>query len=257
MNETFSLEDKALVWKELSRRELLKTAVYTVSETTSVASDGKEGHYIVTTAPDWCIVIPSVKDEMGDDFLMVKQWRHAHQGLSIEFPGGVMEAGEDAAVGGSRELLEETGYRARKMTFLGVMNPNPALFSNRVHVYLAEDLEKEGQQSLDADERLSFFRLAKSEVIEKMGTADYPHALMTAALGLYRESRKNILIEEGLYGRRLQIRCEADFWSDFRIFKGVENRAELCFLERARAKIRYSPMGRGTQENGQRYFSFA
>jgi len=185
MIEHFSTDDKSLVWQELSRKELLKTPVYTVKETTSKAPDGSEGHYIVTEAPDWCILIPSLKDEKGDDFLMVKQWRHAHQGLSIEFPGGVLERGEDAEKGGARELLEETGYRATKMTKLGVMNPNPALFSNRVYVYLAEELVKDGAQHLDKDEHVAYSRIAKKEVIEKMGTLEYPHALMTSALGLY------------------------------------------------------------------------
>ena len=185
MSETFSSDDKSLLWQELSRKELLKTPVYTVKETTSLAPDGSTGHYIVTEAPNWCIVVPSVKDSEGDDFLMVKRWRHAYQGLSTEFPGGVLEEGEDAAIGGERELREETGFKAGKMTLLGVMNPNPALFCNKVYVFLAEELEKDGAQKLDADEHVAYSRIPKTEVIAKMGSAEYPHAIMASALGLY------------------------------------------------------------------------
>ena len=185
MSETFSSDDTSLIWQELSRRELLKTPVYTVKETTSRAPDGSLGHYIVTEAPNWCIVSPSIKDDEGDDFIMVRQWRHAHQALSIEFPGGVLEAGEESAAGGARELREETGFKANKMTLLGVMNPNPALFCNRVYVYLAEELVKDGVQKLDADEHVAYRRIAKKEVIAKMGSEEYPHAIMTSALGLY------------------------------------------------------------------------
>ena len=156
-----------------------------MKETTSRAPDGSLGHYIVTDAPNWCIVIPSIKDDEGDDFIMVRQWRHAHQALSIEFPGGVLEAGEESAAGGARELREETGFKANKMTLLGVMNPNPALFCNRVYVYLAEELVKDGVQKLDADEHVAYRRIAKKEVIAKMGSEEYPHAIMTSALGLY------------------------------------------------------------------------
>ena len=72
------------------------------------------------------------------------------------------------------------------------MNPNPALFANRFHVFLAEDLHAGGTQSLDHDEFLNYIKIPKDEVFAKMGGAEYPHALMVAALELYRqhESKK-------------------------------------------------------------------
>lgn len=181
MDETFSTDDKSLEWNETGRRELLRTVVFTVSETDSTGPNGEAGHYVVTDAPDWCIVIA----EDGDDFLMVRQWRHALKGLSVEFPGGVIEKGEDPKAAASRELLEETGFKAGTLELLGSMNPNPALFSNRVYVFLARNLEKAGAQSLDADEFVAFSRIPRKKVFEQMGTTAQPHALMTAALCLY------------------------------------------------------------------------
>ncbi len=181
MSDFFSTDDASLTWKEKGRRELLKTVVFSVNESESVSPNGDVGHYVVVDAPDWCIVIP--EDE--GDFLMVKQWRHGFGGLSVEFPGGVAEKGEKPETAAARELLEETGFRANEMIFLGSMNPNPALFSNRVHVFLARKLYKASSQKLDADEFVAFSRIPKSEVLAKMGTDEQPHALMTAALCLY------------------------------------------------------------------------
>lgn len=173
--------DENLMWKEQSSRDLLKTAVFTVTERTSTGPDGQTGKYIVANAPDWVIVIPEEKDS----FLMVKQWRHGEKALSIEFPGGVIDAGESPEEGARRELLEETGCTAAKLTLLGKFNPNPALFSNHTHVYLAQELSSPSEQHLDKDEFLNFFKMKKEEVYTLLGTPAFPHALMASALGLY------------------------------------------------------------------------
>ena len=175
------MDDKKLIWHEKSRKEAFKTPVFTVTERTSVSPDGTEGVYIVNEAPDWVIVIP----DDGENFLMVRQWRHGEKSLSIEFPGGVIDKGEVPLEAAKRELLEETGATAKKMTFLGSMNPNPALFANHVHVFLAEDLEFSGKQDLDADEYVNYLEISKSEVIKKMGSPEYCHALMASAAALY------------------------------------------------------------------------
>ncbi len=180
------MEDEQLVWKEKGRNVLLETPVLTVTERDSTGPDGQTGKYIVNEARDWVAVIP-VK---GDNFLMVKQWRHGEQAVSIEFPGGVIERGEDPELGARRELKEETGANAGKLTFLGKMNPNPALFANHMYFYCAEDLDLTGKQHLDSDEFVSYLEISKKEVFAKMGSTTYPHALMAAALALYREKYK-------------------------------------------------------------------
>ena len=189
------VNDDSLVWKEGKKTTLLKTRVLDVTSIESTSSDGLKGDYVVMDAPDWVIVIP----DAGKSFLMVKQWRHGERALSIEFPGGVIEAGEAPEKAAARELKEETGFRAAKLVKLGVlsslrvciklgsMNPNPALMSNHVHVFAAFDLESTGKQQLDEDEYLHYFEVSKEEVYKKMGTKEYPHALMAAGLALYRE----------------------------------------------------------------------
>ena len=181
MNNYFTPEDEKLKWKEGQSKPLLKTVVCTVNSRHNISSDGVEGDYIIMDAPDWVIVIA----EHNDNFLMVKQWRHGEAALSVEFPGGVIDKGEEAEEAARRELEEETGYKAGKMTKLGSVNPNPALFSNHVHFYLAEDLEATGKQKLDEDEFINCMELSKKEVLEGMGTQAFPHAIMGMALSLY------------------------------------------------------------------------
>ena len=181
MKNFFTPEDEKLKWKEGEPKTLLKTVVCTVTSQHNISSDGVEGDYIIMNAPDWVIVIA----EHNEKFLMVKQWRHGEAALSVEFPGGVIDKGEEPEVAARRELEEETGYKAGKLTKLGVVNPNPALFSNHVYFYLAEDLQETGKQCLDEDEFINCLELTKKEVLDGMGTEQFPHAIMGMALSLY------------------------------------------------------------------------
>ena len=176
-----AISEEKLIWHEESRKEILKTRVFTVTERTSVSPDGNKGIYIVNDAPDWVIVIP----EHENNFLMVRQWRHGEKALSWEFPGGVIDAGEKPEEAARRELLEETGASAGSLVCLGSMNPNPALFSNHTHVFLARDLTFSGKQELDDDEYVQYEEMPKEKVFSLLGTKEFPHALMASAAGLY------------------------------------------------------------------------
>ena len=174
-------DDDKLMWHENSKKLLLKTRVFDVTERNSTAFDGTTGNYIVNDAPEWAIIIPV----HNENFLMVKQWRHGEAKLSVEFPGGVIEKGEDPLVAAKRELMEETGAVAGKLTELGTFNPNPALFSNHLHVFLAEDLEFTNKQNLDKDEFVNYLEIPKNQVMANMGNSEFFHALMASALCLY------------------------------------------------------------------------
>ena len=180
-DNTNSTADDNLLWTQGKAQTLLTTPVLTVTQVPAKSASGLQGNYIVMNAKDWCIVIP----DTGSTFLLVKQWRHGEKALSIEFPGGVIESDETPEQAAKRELLEETGCKAQKLTKLGSFNPNPALMGNHVHVFLAEDLQQTGKQQLDKDEFVSYFEKDKKEVLHAMGSKEYPHALMTAALMLY------------------------------------------------------------------------
>lgn len=180
------MSDEKLIWNEQSKRELLKTPVLTVNQIESLSPKNEAGKYIVMDAPDWVIVIP----ELNGNFLMVKQWRHGNKSLSIEFPGGVINEGEKPEDAAKREMEEETGYKAKKMIYLGSANPNPALMRNRVHFFAALDLESTHIQHLDDDEFVEYLQIPCDEVYEKIGSEEYPHALMMSALLKYKLWKK-------------------------------------------------------------------
>ena len=196
MSNYFTDDDEKLKWCCGDKKSLLKTVVFDVTSSTNTYNDAKsgrtvQGDYIVLDAPDWVIVIPELENRATGqkDFYMVKQWRHGSKCLSVEFPGGVIDRGEEPEQAARRELLEETGCVAKNLTKLGMVNPNPALFSNHVHIFLAQELECSNQQSLDDDEFVNVIKVPVSQIEQDMGTAQFPHALMSTAMMFYLKKR--------------------------------------------------------------------
>jgi len=127
----------------------------------------------------WASVLALTKN---GEVVLVKQYRHGICDVLWEFPGGVVEDGEDPMEGAKRELLEETGYAATTLIPVGRLYPNPALQTNALYCFLALDVEKVGEQNLDAGEDIEVGLLPLDELIEMAKCGDFPNALQSAVL---------------------------------------------------------------------------
>ena len=94
-------------------------------------------------------VIPITDDGM---VVMERQYRYAHGRVFFEIPAGKLDSpDEDPLEAAKRELLEETGAVAERITYLGRLDTTPALINEKIHMYLAEGLSF-GDRKLDKDE---------------------------------------------------------------------------------------------------------
>ncbi|WP_323694155.1 NUDIX hydrolase [Staphylococcus pseudintermedius] len=83
--------------------------------------------------------------------ILVKQYRKALEQELLEIPAGKLEPGEDRESAAMRELEEETGYKAKKLTLIGEVYGTPGFSNEKISVYFADDLV-EGKVNLDEDE---------------------------------------------------------------------------------------------------------
>ncbi len=177
-------------WVLKSKKKLYDYSIFSAAELRSLGPQGKEGRFIVLDAPDWAVVIPVMEKNGHRQIVAVRQYRHGAEQVMMEFPGGVVEKGEEAAKAAARELEEETGYRAGTLEKLGECSPNPAFMTNRFHIFLAGDLTRSGQQNLDEFEFVDVELVPEEEVFSAMGKAPWNHALMTTALWYYQNRER-------------------------------------------------------------------
>jgi ADP-ribose pyrophosphatase len=96
--------------------------------------------------------------------LIERQFRHAAQQFLYEVPAGKMEAGEDHLDAAKRELLEETGYQAKKWTKLVKYFASPGFLGEWMQVFLAEDLTP-GEAHPEEDESFELQFVPLSELL--------------------------------------------------------------------------------------------
>ena len=117
----------------------------------------------VITHPGSVVVLPVLPD---GKILLIQQYRHATRQYLWELVAGRMDPGETPRVAAARELIEETGYRAKRLrVFLDVF-PTPGFLEERMFLLLAEGLT-EGEAEPEEDEKI-VSRAYKRTELEKM-----------------------------------------------------------------------------------------
>ncbi|MFH1038202.1 MAG: NUDIX hydrolase [PVC group bacterium] len=124
-------------YKTKQSREIYRGPFFSLREYLVEYPDGEEKKRIILEHPGAGAAVPLLDD---DRVVMVRQFRKAAGRVTLEIPAGKMENGENPEDCIRRELREEIGYRAGRLTHLRSYYPSFGISSEIIHVYLAEDL---------------------------------------------------------------------------------------------------------------------
>lgn len=170
-------------WREVAREPVADCRIFSVERSLAVSPvDGVQRVFHRIQSPEWAQIIPITS---RDEVVLVQQYRHGAQRVTLEIPGGLVDPGEEPSVAALRECLEETGYRAREALPLGVVYPNPALFANRLHSFYATDVQLEGAAQNTGTEVTHVVLVPVARLPEMLQSGEIDHALVAATLWRY------------------------------------------------------------------------
>jgi 8-oxo-dGDP phosphatase len=134
-----NISDTVEHWPVASSAELTRSRLVTVRSDQVRTPENQLAERDVVLHPG---AVAALALDAEDRILMIRQYRHAVGRLLWEIPAGLRDvAGEDPWLTAQRELMEETGYRARDWRVLVDYYSSPGFSTERLRIFLARDLE--------------------------------------------------------------------------------------------------------------------
>jgi len=135
----------------------------------------------VITHPGSVVVLPVLDDGR---VVLIRQYRHATRQYLWELVAGRMDPGETPKRAAARELLEETGYRAKRYSVFLDMFPTPGFLEERMYILLAEGLTA-GEAQPEEDEKIEAQAYSMKELKQMMRRGKLRDAKTVAGILYY------------------------------------------------------------------------
>jgi len=149
-------------WKTVSSKYLVREKWATLRvDVVDLQNGVVKDDYYVLEYPNWVTAVALTED---NKIIMVRQYRHGGNIISLEIPGGVIDGDESPENAVKREMLEETGYSFSSVELLATNFPNPATSNNVTYTYLLKGGVKTQDQNFDEHEILSVEEYSVEEV---------------------------------------------------------------------------------------------
>ena len=167
--------------KILSSEMIYEGRVFGLRRDQVVEPSGVRATREVITHPGSVVVLPVLGN---GKIVMIRQYRHATRQYLWELVAGRKEPEETPEEGAARELLEETGYRAKRFKVFLEMFPTPGFLEEKMFLLLAEGLTA-GQAEPEEDERIEVKAYGVKEVQQMMKRGELRDAKSIAGILYY------------------------------------------------------------------------
>ncbi len=138
--------------------------------------------YFVSIRPEVALILPITSNE---EIVLVRQYRHGAGEILLELPAGTFNPNQESPQAAAiRELREETGYITDTVTYLATLYDNPVKDTNKITLFLAENVIKSKQQELDVTEEIEVVLVPIKALMEKIANNEISVAGTVAAIFL-------------------------------------------------------------------------
>jgi ADP-ribose pyrophosphatase len=165
---------------------LLRTPRFDVVRRTLTMPSGGVATREIVHHPGAVVILPLLDDGR---ICLIDSFRISLQRHLVELPAGTLEPGEEPLPAARRELIEETGYRARNLEPLLVFHPSPGILDEKMHLLLATGLEP-GPTDLQPDEDIHLLPTSWDEALEMIRLGQIEDAKTLAGLLYYHVFRR-------------------------------------------------------------------
>ncbi len=170
-------------WKRIETRKLFEHIRFTIVEDTVILPSGKHANWWrFTNRPD---IVTIICMNEQSEILVDYQYNNAPQCIIAEFPGGMMDEGEDEIDTARRELIEETGFYPHNLEKIGSFFTQHRHATIKCHVFFATNLEVK-QASPDDEEFIQTKWLNVTAVERYIADGTFENITMLAAWSIFR-----------------------------------------------------------------------
>jgi ADP-ribose pyrophosphatase len=136
------------------------------------------------------LAVDESNDPNDPEIIFERQYRHAAGQLLLELPAGRREPDEAPLSAAKREMIEETGYRAKRWTLLTKYFASPGFLGEWMQIYLARDI-REGVSQPEADEQIAVVKIPLSKALALAQSNKIHDGKTLIGLMLYDALRRN------------------------------------------------------------------
>lgn len=171
-------------WETIDRQKVDNFKIFDLEWVTRKHPDwNKQSKFVVLQSASWVNLIPITKE---GNVLLIEQYRHGTDEVTLEIPGGLIEKDEEPRIAGERECFEETGFKGKGYAkLLGTNIPNPAFINNKCYSYVWNECEKYGHQQLDGHEDIAVVEVPLKNIRKMILEGKIQHSLVLNAFFFY------------------------------------------------------------------------